>query len=91
MDNLFKALLIIILGAFLYLYYENSDNNRYQNMSRPDAVSTIRLLDTKTGKVYMYGSVFEGGKAYYINDLPNAKIEEKIGHTESIKSIKWAK
>jgi len=24
MDNLFKALLIIILVAFLYLYYENS-------------------------------------------------------------------
>jgi len=54
MDNLFKALLTIILGAFLYLYYKNSDNNRFQNVTHPGGAG-IRLLDTKTGKIYMYG------------------------------------
>jgi len=53
MDNLFKALLIIILVAFLYLYYENSDNGRYINYPKPER--HINLLDTKTGKIYFYG------------------------------------
>jgi len=47
MDNLFKALLIIILVAFLYLYYENSNSGRYviEKVQYPYSV-----LDTKTGK-----------------------------------------
>ncbi len=53
MDNLFKALLIIILVAFLYLYYENSDNGRYVNYPKPDR--HVNLLDTKTGKIYFFG------------------------------------
>jgi len=53
MDNLFKALLIIILLVFLYLYYENSDNGRYINYPKPER--HVNLLDTKTGKFYFYG------------------------------------
>jgi len=53
MDNLFKALLIIILVAFLYLYYENSDNGRYVNYPKTDR--HVNLLDTKTGKIYFFG------------------------------------
>jgi len=48
MDNLFKALLIIILVAFLYLYYENSGSGRYIVYKEEG----FNLLDTKTGKVY---------------------------------------
>jgi hypothetical protein len=62
MDNLFKALLIIILGGFLYLYYNNSDNNRFQHIPQ----AGIALLDTKTGKIYDYGNPL------VIYDLPNA-------------------
>jgi len=48
MDNLFKALLIIILVAFLYLYYENSNNDRY-SYHKP---GTMEVFDKKTGTVY---------------------------------------
>jgi len=51
MDNLFKALLIIILGAFLYLYYVNSENERYIQHT---GESPFAVLDTKTGKIYAY-------------------------------------
>jgi len=63
MNNLFKALLIIILGAFLYLYYQNSNNGRYI----PYGGKSSNLLDTKTGKVY-YG----GFTKVTIIDFPNA-------------------
>ncbi len=55
MDNLFKALLIIILVAFLYLYYENSNNDRYLYI-RPLTESGIyRVYDKKTGNRYIWG------------------------------------
>jgi len=69
MDNLFKALLIIILLAFLYLYYENSNNGRYINY-RP--ASGLSVLDTKTGKLYVYNSEKNKIKLY---DLPNETIK----------------
>lgn len=47
MDNLFKTLLIIILGAFLYLYYENSNNDRYYYPG-----TAYFVLDKKTGTTY---------------------------------------
>jgi len=68
MDNLFKALLIIILLAFLYLYYENSNSGRYVSYGRESS----DLLDTKTGKVY-YGGFTE----VTIIDLPNATRKDR--------------
>jgi len=47
MDNLFKALLIIILVAFLYLYYESSNNDRYFYIQEGGIV-----FDKKTGTRY---------------------------------------
>jgi len=47
MDNLFKALLIIILVAFLYLYYENSNNDRYF------LKDSGLVFDKKTGTIYV--------------------------------------
>jgi len=47
MDNLFKTLLIIILLAFLYLYYENSNNDRYYF-----SASEWKVFDKKTGTTY---------------------------------------
>lgn len=52
MDNLFKALLIIILGAFLYLYYENSNNDRYYLDPKER-----RVFDKKTGTTYQRNSL----------------------------------
>jgi len=74
MDNLFKALLIIILVAFLYLYYENSNNGRYINY-RPEY--PLNMLDTKTGKLYIYDSVKDKIILY---DFPNATIRERDVH-----------
>ena len=71
MDNLFKALLIIILVAFLYLYYENSDNGRYINY-RPE--SPLNILDTKTGKLYIYNSEKDKIILY---DFPNTTRKER--------------
>jgi len=67
MDNLFKALLIIILAAFLYLYYENSNNGRYIN-GRPESAFVVNILDTKTGKLYIYSLKKD---KITIWDLPN--------------------
>jgi len=47
MDNLFKALLVIFLIAFLYLYYENSNKDRYFYIQENRAV-----FDKKTGTIY---------------------------------------
>jgi len=74
MDNLFKALLIIILVAFLYLYYENSNNGRYINYN-PE--NPLYILDTKTGKLYVYHPETDRAILY---DFPNAtkkKIDVK--------------
>jgi len=76
MDNLFKALLIIILLAFLYLYYEGSDNERYIQLG----TSSFRVLDTKTGKMYYRR---EGKIVSY--DFPNATKMENVIKFESIK------
>ena len=61
MDNLFKALLIIILGAFLYLYYENSNNDRYYYYAKYPTV-----FDKKTGTMYER-SYERSGKAQFIS------------------------
>jgi len=68
MDNLFKALLIIILVAFLYLYYESSNNGRYINYSE----NGFNLLDTKTGKVYVSST-----DKNILYDFPNATKKER--------------
>jgi len=68
MDNLFKALLIIILVAFLYLYYENSDSGRYIKYGTE---VRLRVFDTKTGQYYIYNSEKDKILLY---DLPNATI-----------------
>jgi len=72
MDNLFKALLIIILVAFLYLYYENSNNGRYIKYSSDTNDTIINILDTKTGNLYLY---YEDKITLY--DLPNATIKKR--------------
>ena len=69
MDNLFKALLIIILVAFLYLYYENSVSGRYVRYEEGLYPS---VLDTKTGKIYYE---YQGKIKLY--DLPNATIKKR--------------
>lgn len=68
MDNLFKALLIIILVAFLYLYYENSGSGRYVSYGEG---LRFEVLDTKTGKYYIYHNKIT------IYDLPNATSKER--------------
>ena len=52
MYNLFKTLLIIILLAFLYLYYENSNNDRYFLRSQSKITG---VFDKKTGTLYLRG------------------------------------
>ena len=68
MNNLFKALLIIILGAFLYLYYENSNSGRYVSYGGGG------VLDTKTGKSYIYTP---HNNKIILYDLPNATRKER--------------
>jgi len=68
MDNLFKALLIIILGAFLYLYYENSNNDRY-------SFSSSKLFDKKTGTIY-YDSPPYGTVPFYSVNYINGTLEK---------------
>ena len=79
MDNLFKTLLIIILLAFLYLYYESSDNGRYIEYGK-ESQDWASLLDTKTGKMYYR---HEGKIVSY--DFPNATKKENVIKFESIK------
>jgi len=70
MDNLFKALLIIILVAFLYLYYENSGSGRYIVYKEEG----FNLLDTKTGKVY-----YASPKTVLRHDILNGIFNEQMG------------
>ncbi len=67
MDNLFKALLIIILVAFLYLYYQNSEVGRYSRHGE----GRLMVLDTKTGKYYIYSN-----HKIILYDLPNVTRKE---------------
>jgi len=73
MDNLFKALLIIILVAFLYLYYENSENGRYINYSE----AGLNVLDTTTGELYIH------------SEDRDVVIDLISGTTKSIGTIKF--
>jgi len=73
MDNLFKALLIIILVAFLYLYYENSENGRYIKYSE----AGLNVLDTKTGELYVH------------SEDHDVVIDLTTGTTKSIGTIKF--
>ncbi len=75
MDNLFKALLIIILVAFLYLYYENSNNDRYSYI--PTVVGRhlpIGILDKKTGIFYF--QVSGGYIRRNLLELKEVKLEK---------------
>jgi len=78
MNNLFKVLLIIILGAFLYLYYQNMGNNRYHSMAGHSSSKgyTIILLDTKTGHAYVYGNYRGRGATYNMLDIRNATVKK---------------
>lgn len=49
MDRLFKVGLLILGLAFLLLYYNNSQNQRYVQAGGPD---DIVVLDTRTGKLF---------------------------------------
>jgi len=62
MDNLFKPLLIIILLAFLYLYYENSNNDRYYHYAEGWTV-----FDKKTGTTYERNSKYRFISTNYID------------------------
>jgi len=73
MDNLFKALLIIILVAFLYLYYENSENGRYIKYSE----AGLNVLDTTTGELYIH------------SEDRDVVIDLISGTTKSIGTIKF--
>jgi len=73
MDNLFKALLIIILVAFLYLYYENSENGRYIKYYEVG----LNVLDTTTGELYFH------------SEDRDVVIDLISGTTKSIGTIKF--
>lgn len=56
--DLFKILLIILLGGFLYLYQQNSNIGRFQL-----AGDGYSVIDTKTGETY------EEDSGYYISTI----------------------
>ena len=60
--DLFKIFLIVFLGIFLYLYYQNVGIGRFQ-MSMGNII-----LDTKTGETYIM--VYSGGNDHYFNQTP---------------------
>jgi len=67
MDNLFKALLIIILVAFLYLYYESSNNDRYFYIQEGGIV-----FDKKTGTRY-FGAGYPSGRVISMDIINGTK------------------
>ena len=52
-DDLFKLLLLIILGLFLFTYYNQSQIGRFQFRNE----SSRTVIDTKTGSVYIGGKL----------------------------------
>ncbi len=71
MDNLFKTLLIIILVAFLYLYYENSNNDRYFETNPLTKMKISRVFDKKIGTQY----ILVGEKIVTINLINGTRKE----------------
>ena len=47
----FKILLIILAASFLYIYYQSTQNGRYE------ATRGAKVIDTRTGKVYRMESI----------------------------------
>ncbi len=74
MDNLFKTLLIIILLAFLYMYYENSNNDRYSY--HISGTAGLDVFDKKTGTIH-FSTTAGFGSMNYINGTVK-KYKEKI-------------
>lgn len=56
--DLFKIFMIILLGMFLYLYYQNSSIGRFQTHREGF------ILDTKTGEIFRIESG-DGDVNYY--------------------------
>ncbi len=46
--DLFKIMIVILAGGFLFLFYQYSQNGRYQNYKETNRY----ILDTRTGKIY---------------------------------------
>jgi hypothetical protein len=50
-DKLFKLILIILLAAFLFIFYSTTQKGRYQLITQYEG--SLGIFDTQQGVVYM--------------------------------------
>jgi hypothetical protein len=53
-DRFFKICVLIMAAAFIFIYYDNSQTNRFQLVHHEGA--GFRLFDSKTGTICFYAS-----------------------------------
>jgi len=74
-DRLFKSAVLLLLFAYLIIYFESKDIQRFQLQKTESAMI---MVDTKTGKFYST-SLATGGKWVEFDPLdPNQQIQVPI-------------
>ena len=64
--DIYKSIFLLILGVFVYCYYENSGIGRFSKIF--DGEGDIVLLDTKSGATYL---IEFGGDGKVKNNTPS--------------------
>ena len=53
--DIYKSIFLLILGVFVYCYFENNKNHRYNKISERNdgGYDDLLILDTKSGATYL--------------------------------------
>lgn len=62
--DIYKSIFLLILGVFVYCYYENSKNNRFSFIYDKE---NILILDSKSGATYIIEDYYDGDKKTLLN------------------------
>lgn len=62
--DIYKSIFLLILGVFVYFYYQNSKIGRYTFTYDKD---NILILDSKNGATYIIEDYYDGDKKTLLN------------------------
>ena len=61
--DIYKSIFLLILGVFVYCYFENNKNDRYIKIS--ESKFDVLILDTKSGATYIID--YDGDGKFKLN------------------------
>jgi hypothetical protein len=81
MEKIFKVGILVLFAVFLFIFYSNSQNKRFEYHERSNAISNaIVVFDNRTGIFYGMASTDKGE--------PRSGVFNLISSTREIREIK---